>query len=124
MNRRHCPDISGVGPKRGRDDTRRPPPRRWRSAEQREQRQRRGHERRTERSTGPRLSNSSPKQAVPEPERRAVAPPETKPELVRLPVGQIRQVQDPPNDRARNQASVIVAVPAVPARTAPFIYSG
>jgi hypothetical protein len=43
---------------------------------------------------------------------------------VRLPVGQIRQVQDPPNDRARNQASVIVAVPAVPARTAPFIYSG
>ena len=85
----------------------------------------------------PTAPDSATQRAVQQPERRAVAPAQEQPELVLLAVGHVRQVHDPRDDLAGHEpvvvvergppalaqpplavyASVIVAVPAVPAST-------
>src|SRR4051794_40345087 len=105
---RHRGDVGDVRADARRHDVRRPTPRRRRVSQQREQRQGRGHQRGAEHRAGPRLGQPAMQCAVPDPERRAVAPAQQQSQVALVARGHVRQVHDARHDLPGDERVVVV----------------
>ena len=116
--------LSIVGADAGRHHVGRPAPRHRRVAQQREQRQRGGHERAAERRAGPRLTQPAAQRAVQEPEGRPVAPAQGQAEVAILARGDVREVHHGRHDLPGHERVVVVELALVSGAHAPLARVG